>query len=226
MPTACEVPEPVILHMESPTPLTPLGAKGLAEGNCMSTPVCIANAVCDALDIAHIDLPMTAAKIADILDDEEPPPPHGVPAAAPAPAGEGHALKGSGSTLVPAAPEEVWRTLLDPDKLATVIPGCHALDVVAENAYHATVSLGVGPVRGVFEAGVRLSDLDPPFAVTLAGELSGPLGSSRGSGRVRLAATEGGTRVSYDYTVEISGKVAAVGGRWWRKLLRALGIGR
>ena len=41
-PTACEVPRPVILHMESPSPFTPLGAKGLAEGNCMSTPVCIA----------------------------------------------------------------------------------------------------------------------------------------------------------------------------------------
>ena len=255
VPTACEVPEPLILHMESPTPLTPLGAKGLAEGNCMSTPVCIANAVCDALDIAHIDLPLTAAKIADLLDEEEPPPPPGVAAAAPAPAGEGHALRGSGSTLVPAAPEEVWRTLLDPDKLAAVIPGCHALDVVAENEYHATVSLGVGPVRGVFEADVILSDLDPPHGMTLSGGLSGPLGSSRGAGRVRLEATEGGTGVSYDYTVEISGKVAAVGGRllegasrvvvgqfferlvaqvggapprvpWWRKLLRALGIGR
>ena len=164
-------------------------------------------------------------------------------------------MRGSGSTLVPAAPEEVWRTLLDPDKLAAVIPGCHALDVVAENEYHATVSLGVGPVRGVFEADVILSDLDPPHGMTLSGELSGPLGSSRGAGRVRLEATEGGTGVSYDYTVEISGKVAAVGGRllegasrvvvgqfferlvaqvggapprvpWWRKLLRALGIGR
>ena len=107
VPTACEIPEPVILHMESPTPLTPLGAKGLAEGNCMSTPVCLANAVCDALDIEHIDLPLTPAKIAEILEAEEPPPPEGA-AARPAPAvGDGHALTGEGSTLVPAAPEMV-----------------------------------------------------------------------------------------------------------------------
>jgi len=43
------VPEPVILHHETPSPFTPLGAKGVGEGNCMSTPVCIANAVADAL---------------------------------------------------------------------------------------------------------------------------------------------------------------------------------
>ena len=49
LPTAMEVPEPMILHRESPSPFTPLGAKGVGEGNCMSTPVCIANAVADAL---------------------------------------------------------------------------------------------------------------------------------------------------------------------------------
>ena len=45
MPTTCEVPDPVILHLETPSPFTPLGAKGLGEGNNMSTPPCIANAV-------------------------------------------------------------------------------------------------------------------------------------------------------------------------------------
>ena len=59
-----EVPSPVILHLETPSPFTPLGAKGVGEGNCMSTPVCIANAVADALGIAAIDLPLTPAKIA------------------------------------------------------------------------------------------------------------------------------------------------------------------
>ena len=38
-----------MLHIESPSPFTPLGAKGLAEGNCMSVPACIANAIADAL---------------------------------------------------------------------------------------------------------------------------------------------------------------------------------
>ncbi len=124
--------------------------------------------------------------------------------------------------MVPASPRQVWDTLLDPAKLAAVIPGCHRLDKVSDNDYRAELSLGVGPVKGRFKARVTLSDLDPPGAVTLSGGLDGPLGSSRGSGRIRLDAAEVGTRVSYDYTVEITGKVAAVGGRMLEGASRAV----
>src|SRR5258707_12049817 len=41
VPTVSEIPKLEILHQETPSPLTPLGAKGMAEGNCMSTPACI-----------------------------------------------------------------------------------------------------------------------------------------------------------------------------------------
>jgi 2-furoyl-CoA dehydrogenase large subunit len=59
VPTACEVPHVEILHIHSPSPLTPLGAKGLAEGNCMSVPACVANAIADALGIEDVGLPAT-----------------------------------------------------------------------------------------------------------------------------------------------------------------------
>jgi 2-furoyl-CoA dehydrogenase large subunit len=71
LPTATEVPAPLILHMESPSPFTPLGAKGVGEGNCMSTPVCIANAVADALGVAALDLPLTPAKLAALIRSPE-----------------------------------------------------------------------------------------------------------------------------------------------------------
>ena len=63
VPTVSEIPKLEILHYKSPSPLTPLGAKGLAEGNCMSTPVCIANAIADALDAADVALPATPRRI-------------------------------------------------------------------------------------------------------------------------------------------------------------------
>ena len=218
VPTSYEVPEPVVLHMETPSPFTPLGAKGAAEGNCMTTPVCLANAVADALGVADLELPLFPAKLSEIVHGaERPAPVRAKAAAAPAmpaaAAGAAHALVGRGDTLVPAPPQNVWDTLLDPVKLASVIPGCHKLDLVGPNQYRAEVSLGVGPVRGRFVAEVGLSDMDPPRAATLSGGLSGPLGNSRGSGRVRLVPEGTGTRVSYDYSIEIGGKVAAVGGR-------------
>ena len=63
VPTVSEIPEVEILHIESPSPLTPLGAKGLAEGNCMSTPVCVANAIADALGVDEVELPATPRRI-------------------------------------------------------------------------------------------------------------------------------------------------------------------
>ena len=58
-----------------PSPFTPLGAKGVGEGNCMTTPVCLANAVCDALDVTDINLPLTPSKLSAIIHGEEAPRP-------------------------------------------------------------------------------------------------------------------------------------------------------
>ena len=48
-PTASDVPDIALVHLQSPTSLNPLGVKGLGEGGAIAPPVAIANAVCDAL---------------------------------------------------------------------------------------------------------------------------------------------------------------------------------
>jgi 2-furoyl-CoA dehydrogenase large subunit len=72
VPTVSEIPEVEILHFESPSPLTPLGAKGLAEGNCMSTPACIANAIADALGVKDVALPASPRRIHALLEGGKP----------------------------------------------------------------------------------------------------------------------------------------------------------
>jgi 2-furoyl-CoA dehydrogenase large subunit len=213
VPTTCEVPEPVIVHMETLSPFTPLGAKGLGEGNNMSTPVCIGNAVADALGIADIRLPITPTRVHALLAPDDPPPSK-PRAAAPlqAPQG-GHALSMAGSVDLPATPEQVYAVLLDPDALAKVIPGCHELVRVGENHYRADVTIGIGLVKARYAAEVRLSDLNPPRGLSLGGSGISSLGSAQGAGRLTLEPIGDGTRLSYDYTAAVSGKVAAVGGR-------------
>jgi 2-furoyl-CoA dehydrogenase large subunit len=209
VPTAMEVPAPLILHMQSPSPFTPLGAKGVGEGNCMSTPVCIANAVADALDLDHVDLPLTPAKLAASIHAAEPPPP---PTAAPA--GRDRALQGAGKMRVAAAPRAVWQALLDTKTLASIIPGCHNVEQVSPTHFRADVTLGVGPAKGRYRADVSLTDLVSPTSATLAGKASGALGSAVATGHLRLDADGAtGTVITYDYQAEVGGKIAAVGGR-------------
>jgi 2-furoyl-CoA dehydrogenase large subunit len=212
-PTAPEVPEPQILHMETPSPLTQLGAKGIGEGSVMSTPVCVANAFADAVGIKDVKLPLNPWKVAAIVQGEEPARPKGSKTAPVRAKLPGKGLQGEGTAFVPATPEQVWATLIDPQKLAKVIPGCNKLDLVGPNSYRADLSLGVGAVRGRFEARINLSQLNPPKSAVISGGLVGPLGSSDGVGNISLDAVEGGTQLNYDYGFEISGKVAAIGGR-------------
>ena len=64
VPTAAEMPKLDVLHpVQSPSPFTRLGAKGIAEGNQYSTPVCLANAVADALGRPDITLPLKPARV-------------------------------------------------------------------------------------------------------------------------------------------------------------------
>ena len=156
--TAAEMPKLEILHpVQSPSPFTRLGAKGIAEGNQYSTPVCLANAVADALGRSDITVPLKPAKILEWMAAEEPPSRDDGCAAASKLARDS---AGEGSAVVPASPQAVWSALLDENKLRQAIPGCQRLERVGENAFKAAVILGVGPVTGQFEADVGLCDLD------------------------------------------------------------------
>jgi 2-furoyl-CoA dehydrogenase large subunit len=67
-PTAPDLPGLVAGHLESPSPFTALGAKGLGEGATMSAPVAIANAVADALGVDDVDLPLTPPRVWELLE--------------------------------------------------------------------------------------------------------------------------------------------------------------
>jgi 2-furoyl-CoA dehydrogenase large subunit len=62
--TPLDLPTPRMGHRETPSPLTPLGAKGLGEGTTMSAPVALQNAVTDALGAERaVGLPLTPSRV-------------------------------------------------------------------------------------------------------------------------------------------------------------------
>lgn len=66
VPTAVEAPTVAHAHIESPSPLTPLGAKGCGEAGTQSAPAALANAVADALrplGVKPAHLPLTPARL-------------------------------------------------------------------------------------------------------------------------------------------------------------------
>jgi carbon-monoxide dehydrogenase large subunit len=49
LPTASDIPDMELIHLESPSPLNPLGVKGVGEGGAIAPPAIMANAISDAL---------------------------------------------------------------------------------------------------------------------------------------------------------------------------------
>ncbi len=47
----------------------------MGEGNTMTVPACIGNAVADAMGLRDVPLPISPVKLAELLNGDEPPPP-------------------------------------------------------------------------------------------------------------------------------------------------------
>ena len=66
LPAASEFPSFEVTLTETPTPLNPLGAKGIGEAGSIGSTPAVQNAVIDALrhlGIKHIDMPLTPSKV-------------------------------------------------------------------------------------------------------------------------------------------------------------------
>jgi carbon-monoxide dehydrogenase large subunit len=70
LPTARDVPNIEMIHLEIPTPLNPLGVKGLGEGGAVGAHAAVANAVADALRRAGITVtatPLSPGEVGELM---------------------------------------------------------------------------------------------------------------------------------------------------------------
>jgi 2-furoyl-CoA dehydrogenase large subunit len=71
-PTAAEMPEFGIAHVEGGTDFVPSGAKGIGEGNAMTAPAAVANALADALGVEVDELPASPRRLWSWLARRQP----------------------------------------------------------------------------------------------------------------------------------------------------------
>lgn len=69
-PLAADVPDIRVTHIESPSPFTTLGTKGMGEGSAILPAAAIANAVEDALKSFNVkvdELPLTPERVLSLI---------------------------------------------------------------------------------------------------------------------------------------------------------------
>jgi aerobic carbon-monoxide dehydrogenase large subunit len=75
MPTAMEIPEIEIVHLETPSPLNPLGIKGVGEAGAIPGPAVLAEAIEDALrplGVTICEMPLSPNRIRELIEQAQP----------------------------------------------------------------------------------------------------------------------------------------------------------
>ncbi len=63
LPRAHKLPSFELDHTVTPCPHNPLGVKGIGEAGTIAAPPAVVNAVCDAVGVRHIDMPLTPERV-------------------------------------------------------------------------------------------------------------------------------------------------------------------
>lgn len=112
-----------------------------------------------------------------------------------------------------APPARVWELLMDPQAIASCIPGCESLEPAGENRYRARLAVAMAAITGTYDGVVELTDVTPLQSYRLGVEGQGRPGFVKGSATIVLRPEVIGTIVEVNGTVHTGGAIARVGQR-------------
>jgi carbon monoxide dehydrogenase subunit G len=119
----------------------------------------------------------------------------------------------SGTYIFPAGAAIVWSLLIDPDVVATCLPGCDRLEPIGEDRYRAELTLAIAAVSGRYSGTVAILDKQPPHSYRLVVEGTGKPGFVKGSAIVELTEEHQSTTVRVTGEGQVGGLIARVGQR-------------
>jgi carbon monoxide dehydrogenase subunit G len=122
-------------------------------------------------------------------------------------------MRVSGRYVFSAPAEKVWSALLDPKILAGCMPGCESLEPLGDDQYQAVLTIGIGAIKGRYNARITMRDKVPQQSYRLVVEGTGASGFANGESLITLVEQEGKTTVQVESEAQVGGTVARVGQR-------------
>lgn len=125
-------------------------------------------------------------------------------------------LKLSEELSLSASTASAWNLLRDTPRLAALLPGVENVSRIAEastEAYSARVSEKIGPFKISMNLEVRVTEAAEPSELKASLKGSDAVGLNRMTGTLEIALTPeaDGTRMQFDASIEILGKLATLG---------------
>lgn len=119
------------------------------------------------------------------------------------------------SFVVTAPPDDVYRLMLDVEKVAPCIPGAHVLGSREDGSYDAEVKVKLGPVSMTYRGTVKVEEHDDSARTA---KLRAKGNEARGQGTAQAVmsmsvtpAEDGGSQVAVSTDMLVSGRVAQMG---------------
>ncbi len=131
-----------------------------------------------------------------------------------------------GKFTLQAPIQEVWDFLLEPETLASCVPGAEKMEAIDDKTYESLVKQKVGPVTVRLKFTTTLTEIDPPRHVAGVGqgEDMSKLGTFTHKMSVDLTETsKDSVEVSYSTNVSLVGRLGTFGERIMRAKTKELG---
>ena len=93
--------------------------------------------------------------------------------------------------VFPAPAARVWELLMDPQVIASCLPGSEQFESIGEDQYRVVLRAGVAAITGSFEGTVVIADKQPPVSYRLIVDARGRSGFVKGESMMKLAERSG-----------------------------------
>ncbi len=115
---------------------------------------------------------------------------------------------------IPAPRERVWEYFTNPELLQQCIPGCEELKPLGDDAYEATIKIGIASIKGVYTGSIKMEDKQPPSSYRLIIEGKSKIGFLKGICDLILEEIQPNqTEITLGGELIVGGKLARVGQR-------------
>jgi uncharacterized protein len=115
---------------------------------------------------------------------------------------------------VTATPDDVYALMLDPERVATCIPGAEVTGKRDDGSYDAKVTVKLGPVKMTYRGTIAIIDSDPAArtaSMLAKGAEERGQGTAQATLQMAVSEREGGSHVSVAADMLITGRVAQMG---------------
>ena len=115
---------------------------------------------------------------------------------------------------VSAPVEQVWRTLIDIERVAPCLPGASITGRNEDGSYNGAFTIKIGPTTASYTGKLEMKDVDEAaHAATMLANGSDRRGQGGANATInsKLTETGGGTRVEVDTDYHITGRLARFG---------------